>query len=58
MYGNARFQSFRTTWDFGITSTQIYMDDETFEKINIKIAISRQSCNSALNFNQYGEPKV
>ena len=40
MYGNARFQSFRTTWDFGITSTQIYMDDETFEKINVKIVIN------------------
>ena len=40
MYANARFQSTGTTSDFGTRFAQIYMNDKTFKKINIKIVIS------------------
>ena len=40
MYTNARFQSIRTTLDFGTKFAQNYMNDKTFEKINIKIVIN------------------
>ena len=40
MYANARFQSTGTTSDFGTKFAQNYMNDNTFEKINIKIIIS------------------
>ena len=36
MYTNARFQSIRTTSDFGTEFAQNYIDDKTFEKINTK----------------------
>ena len=40
MFINARFQSFGTTSDFWTKFTQNYMNDKTFENINIKIVIS------------------
>ena len=40
MYRNTRFQSVETTSDFGTKFAQTYMNDTTFEKINIKIEIS------------------
>ena len=40
MYTNTRFQSTGTALDFGTKFVQNYMNDKTFEKINIKIVIS------------------
>ena len=40
IYTNTRFPSTGTISDFGTKFGQNYMTDKTFEKINIKIAIS------------------
>ena len=40
MYTNARFQSVGTTPDVGTIFAQNYVNDKTFEKINIKIIIN------------------
>ena len=40
MYTNTRFQSTGAASDFGTKFVQNYMNDLTFEKINIKIVIS------------------
>ena len=40
MHPNAKFQSAGTTSDFGTKFAQNYMNDKTFEKINIKIVIN------------------
>ena len=40
MYTNARFQSVGTTSDFWAKLAQNYVNDKTFEKINIKIVIN------------------
>ena len=40
MYTNARFQSVAKASDFGTKFAQKYMNDKTFEEINIKIVIS------------------
>ena len=40
IYTNTRFPSTGTISDFGTKFAQNYMTDKTFEKINIKIAIS------------------
>ena len=36
MYTNARFQSIGTTSDFETKFAQNYMNDKTFQKLNIK----------------------
>ena len=40
MYTNARFQSVGTTPDFWTKFAQNYVNDKTFERINIKIVIN------------------
>ena len=40
MYTIARYQLIGTTSDFGTKFPQNYMNNKTFEKINIKIVIS------------------
>ena len=55
MYTNARFQSVRTTSDFGTRFVQKYMNDKTFEKANIKMVISILQCTPVQNFSQFEE---
>ena len=43
MYTNARFQSIGTASDLWTTFAQNYMSDKTFEKINMKIVISKNN---------------
>ena len=43
MYTNTRFWSTGTASDFGTKFVQNYLNDKTFEKINIKIAVSIQN---------------
>ena len=43
MYTNTRFWSTGTASDFGTKFAQNYLNDKTFEKINIKIAVSIQN---------------
>ena len=50
MYTNAKFQSVGTTSDFRTKFNQNYLNDKTFEKINIKIVIRIQQCTPVPNF--------
>ena len=54
IYTNFRFQSAGTTSDF----VQNYINDKTFEKMNIKIVISIQQFTPLRNFSHFVELQI
>ena len=58
MYTNTGFWSTGTASDFGTKFVQNYMNDKTFEKINIKIETSIYQFTSVPNFSQFEEPQI
>ena len=55
MYTNTKFWSTGTASDFGTKFVQNYLNDKTFEKINIKIAVGIQQCTPLQNFSHFVE---
>ena len=58
MNTNARFRSTGTTTDFATKFFQYYMNNKTFEKINIKIVISIQQYTLVRYFNHFVELQI
>ena len=58
MYRNAGFQSIETTSDSGTKFAKNYMNDKTFEKVNIKIVIGILQCTPVQNLSQFEELQI